>query len=32
MTIDQIDVLLSQWKSRSESAAASLFELRAMPS
>jgi hypothetical protein len=31
MTIDQIDVLLSQWKSRSESAASSLFELRAMP-
>jgi hypothetical protein len=31
MTIEQIDALLSQWKSRSESAASSLFELRGMP-
>ena len=32
MTLDEIDHLLSTWKSRSETAAAGLFELRAMPS
>ena len=32
MTLDEIDQLLSTWKSRSETAAAGLFELRAMPS
>ena len=32
MTLDEIDQLLAAWKSRSETAAAGLFELRAMPS
>jgi len=32
MTLDQLDQLLATWKSRSESVAAGLFELRAMPS
>jgi hypothetical protein len=32
MMLEEIDQLLATWKSRSESAAAGLFELRAMPS